>query len=412
MKRLLASGGMGEVWLARNASTGAEVALKLRVRGVTEADLELEIDERFRNEARVTSGLSHRNIVKVFDLVEEGDGTLALVMERLRGEPLSAYLDRLGPRSSRDAAAIMLPILGALEHVHERGFVHRDVTPSNIFLALDPDGHVTPKLVDFGLAKSFSSQGSAVLRPVQTVDGRVLGTPMYMAPERIRGADSSDPRSDLFAAAVVFYEIISGACPFLADTPAASLAAVLERHVDPDPRIEPRLWIAIRRALAKQPYERHVSARELADEARSALGSDPFAIEAIPLTDPPVEPRARHPGRPDASGPVGFEAGAKMRRASVALGVGAALVAAVAASVLGMRARSVAHALPAPERTAVTPVTVQPSPPAPSPLPTSTISPEPSSSGNARASAFAPPATHPTAKAPGHPRAIATTPGF
>ncbi len=158
LRRRLATGSMGgEVWLAPNVSTGADLTLKLLARGGSELEREMQVEARFRNEACMTAGLAHRNIVKVFDLVEEKDGTLAVVMERLRGETLFAYLQRLGPRPPRDALAIMIPILNALGDAHDRGIVHRDVTPSNIFLAVDRDGHVTPKLVDFGIAKSRSS---------------------------------------------------------------------------------------------------------------------------------------------------------------------------------------------------------------------------------------------------------------
>jgi eukaryotic-like serine/threonine-protein kinase len=288
LRRRLATGGMGEVWLARNVSTGAEVALKLLARGDSEVEHEIEVEQRFRNEACVTAGLSHRNIVKVFDLLDEADGTLGLVMERLRGETLFAYTQRLGARSPRDAVEIMIPILNALEHAHARGIVHRDVTPPNIFLAVDPDGHVTPKLVDFGIAKSRSSPRGEAAQPIQTLDGRVLGTPMYVAPERIRGSDDDDPRSDVFSVAVVMYETLTGTSPFAASTPAASLAAVLERPVDPDPRIDPRLWLEIRRAMAKQPYERHATAREFADALRASLGEKMGGLDAGTMKDPPI----------------------------------------------------------------------------------------------------------------------------
>src|SRR5580658_11023676 len=129
LRKRLATGGMGEVWLAWNVSTGAEVALKLLARGGSEREHEIDVEQRFRNEACVTAGLSHRNIVKVFDLVEEADGTLGLVMERLRGETLFAYVRRLGARPFRDAVEILVPILNALEHAHACGIVHRDVTP-------------------------------------------------------------------------------------------------------------------------------------------------------------------------------------------------------------------------------------------------------------------------------------------
>jgi serine/threonine-protein kinase len=286
LRKHLATGGMGEVWLALNGATGAHVALKLLRRGVADPERERETEMRFRNEARVSAGLAHRNIVKVFDLVESGDGTLGLVMEFLHGETLRAHLDRVGRLPEREAIAVATAVLNGLAHAHDRGIVHRDVTPANIFLAVDSDGHVTPKLVDFGIAKSTSSTKMHALQSVQTLDGRVLGTPMYMAPERIRGLDGIDPRSDVFASAVILYEMIAWECPFADSTPAASLAAVLERHVDPDPRIEPRLWLEIRRAMAKAPYERHATAREFCDALRKGLDGNQETLEVSLKVEP------------------------------------------------------------------------------------------------------------------------------
>ena len=287
--RRLATGGMGEGWVARNESTGADVALKMLRRGDADRERELQIEERFRHEARLSAMLSHRSIVKVFDLLEERDGTLVLVMELLRGETLQAYLERKGSRPAREGVAIVTPILSALAHAHERGIIHRDVTPSNIFLAVDPDGHVTPKLVDFGIAKlAGTGPQPSQLKPVQTVDGRVLGTPRYMAPERIRGSSEIDGRADLFAVAVVLYETLTGVSPFAASSASASLAAVLERHVDPDERIEPRIWIEIQRAMAKRAYERHATAHEMATALRAALGETEGALESsLRRTRPP-----------------------------------------------------------------------------------------------------------------------------
>jgi serine/threonine-protein kinase len=333
LRRRLAAGGMGEVWLARNVSTGAEVAVKLLARGASELEREIEVEQRFRNEACVTAGLSHRNIVKVFDLLEEADGTLGLVMERLRGETLFAYVQRLGPRPPRDAVEIMIPILNALEHAHARGVVHRDVTPPNIFLSVDPDGHVTPKLVDFGIAKSRSSPRGEAAQPIQTLDGRVLGTPMYVAPERIRGVDDVDPRSDVFSAGVVMYETMTGTSPFAASTPAASLAAVLERAVDPDSRTDPRLWLEIRRAMAKQPYERHATARELADALRAALGDVHGALAASTMKDPPIGWEENDGDEPESSG--GTNPHGKRRRARLSSAIWT-VMAVVIAAVLGV----------------------------------------------------------------------------
>jgi len=284
IRRRLATGGMGEVWVARNEATGADVALKILRRGDADRERELQTDERFRQEARLSAMLAHRNIVKVFDLIEEADGTLVLVMELLRGETLQDCIEREGPRPAREAVAIVAPILGALAHAHDRGIVHRDVTPSNIFLAIDPDGRVTPKLVDFGIAKlaitSSETQPASERRQLETLEGRVLGTPRYMAPERIRGSGDIDGRADIFSAAVVLYETLTGVSPFAATSASASLAAVLERHIDPDRRIEPRLWLEIRRALSKRPYERHATASELATALCAAIGEAEGPIEA------------------------------------------------------------------------------------------------------------------------------------
>src|SRR5579859_3758663 len=167
--RRVAVGGMGEVWVAKNDQTGAEVAIKVRRRDAGAGE---DAVARFRHEARLGAMLSHRSIVRIFDLVEESDGKLLLVMVLLHGETLERYLKSNGPLSTNEAVAIGVPLLSALAHAHDAGIVHRDVTPANVFLAIDPDGHVTPKLVDFGIAK-LPSTG------VKTLEGRVLGTPRY-----------------------------------------------------------------------------------------------------------------------------------------------------------------------------------------------------------------------------------------
>ena len=426
LRKHLATGGMGEVWLAQNGSTGAQVALKLLRRGLADPEREREAEQRFRNEAYVSAGLAHRNIVKVFDLVENGDGTLGLVMELLRGETLRSHLDRVGWLPEGDAVAVMTAVLSGLAHAHDRGIVHRDVTPSNIFLAVESDGHVTPKLVDFGIAKSATSSQLPSLQPVRTIDGRVLGTPMYMSPERIRGLDGIDARSDVFAAAVILYEMIAGVCPFADSTPSASLAAVLERHVDPDPRIEPRLWFEIRRAMAKPQCDRHASATEFCDALRRATGGRDEPLSASLKVEPDVN--WNDAAEADAGAQVLVaktsdrypRAQASLRRASWRVWAIAGAMASVALSFALLVVRAMAHHAP------TVPAAETAAPAAPSvhaPAPPLPLSPSllPSAAGSAasapRTDAVVPPGAGVRAKRPpssteSRPRPIATTPGF
>ncbi|AKU96525.1 serine/threonine protein kinase [Labilithrix luteola] len=259
--RRIGSGGMGEVWVAQNEKTQADVAVKMLKRAERSTDQE----ERFRREARLSATISHRHVVRIFDLVDEDDGTLGLVMEFLRGGTLEASMTENGPLSGPQAIAVALPVLSALHHIHEKGIIHRDVKPSNVFFALEPDGHVIPKILDFGIAK-LPSAGAGL-----TVDGSILGTPHYMSPEQIRGNSELDGRSDMFSFAVVLYEMLTGVRLFERSLPAASLAAVLELEVDPDPRIDPRLWLVLSRALAKRSYERYATCAEFAAALKSAV---------------------------------------------------------------------------------------------------------------------------------------------
>ncbi len=406
--RLLATGGMGEVWVARNEATGAEVALKVLRRDERAAGSvdDRQMEERFRQEARLSAQLSHRSIVRVFDLLEEPAGALILVMELLRGETLFHYLRRLGPRPDQEAVAILTPILGALAHAHDLGLLHRDVSPANIFLAVDPDGHVSPKLVDFGIAKPTGTASA-----VETVAGDVLGTPRYVAPERIRGATDVDGRADLFSAGVVLFETITGVCPFAASTASASLAAVLESTVDPDPRIGPRLWLEIRRALSKAPYERHASARELAAALREALGVTDAALEAtLQALEPEVAQRFELPSSvvPLAGG-VSSSA-TRGRRVSTWLVLGGAVgvLLAVVALALARGGRSGAASAPPMTSAAISSAVVAP------PLAPAAVAPPSVTAGvsNATSGVATPTAPAVRPKPAGRTRPVATTPGF
>ena len=374
-------GGMGDVWIARNEATQAEVAVKTLQR----ADRTALHDERFRREARLAATVSHRNVVRVFDLVDEDDGTLGLVMELLRGGTLEECMRERGPLSSMQALAVACAILSALHHVHEKGIIHRDVKPANIFFAVEPDGHVIPKILDFGIAKLPAASSTL------TVDGSVLGTPHYMAPEQIRGVADIDGRSDMFSLASVLYEMLTGERLFQRDSAAASLAAVLEHDVDPDPRIEPKVWIAVARALAKRPYERFANCGELAEALRDAVGAtdEDFAIalqelrprsDAIPESD-------RTTGGGLASSSPGARS-ARPRKApprSLLVTLGAAALAALLAVTATLAVtRWGGNAARRAERPVDSPV-ASPAPAAPapaSPAPSLTAATVPSSSGS------------------------------
>jgi serine/threonine protein kinase len=147
----LAVGGMGQVWTARNLTTDAEVAAKV----ILPAHASPEGLARFRREARATASLSHRAIVRVFDLIEldPARGSLVMVMELLRGQTLCHRLEHMGSLSVPETLELAFPLLSALTHAHGLGIVHRDVKPENVFLALEPDGQRLPKIVDFGISK-------------------------------------------------------------------------------------------------------------------------------------------------------------------------------------------------------------------------------------------------------------------
>ena len=403
LRRVLATGGMGQVWLARNEATGADVALKVLRRSDLDADTERQFEERFRQEARLSAMLAHRSIVRVFDLVEQESG-LVLVMELLRGETLHDYLQRLGPRSCDEAVAILAPILGALAHAHDLGLLHRDVSPANIFLAVDPDGHVAPKLVDFGIAKARAGVSSS---PVETAFGDVLGTPRYVAPERIRGASDVDGRADLFSVGVVLYELLTAVSPFAATSASASLASVLERTVDPDPAIDPRLWLELRRALSKQPYERHANARELAASLREALGASEGALEARLQAITPRVTAEPEDGAADAPLVLDRSFAAvlpRARRPSSWLVVGATLVLLTAGAAFALT-RGTRHFSAAPAPPQDPPASLGTG--APRPQPALTIA---SPGASVSPAAIAPSAPHP--RPASRPRPVATTPGF
>ncbi len=294
----IGSGGMASVYSARNELTGAEVAVK-HWTPRNHSPTSEATEARFRQEARIGATLNHRNIVRVMDLLELPDGALALVLERLSGRSLAEVLKEKKTLEPLMAVGVAVGVLDALARAHASSVLGRGLGPSNIFRSVETDGVVVPKLLDFGIAKLV--EGDAGL----TVADAALGTPRYMSPEQIRHLDL-DARSDLFSLASVTYEMMVGRSPFAAEVAGASIAAVLERDVDPDPAIPPRLWLELSRCLAKRPYERHASAAELAQALLDALDTSRAAasaalvelglrVETVPV--PAQEPSSPTPER-------------------------------------------------------------------------------------------------------------------
>ena len=302
IEREIGRGAFGNVFLADDSRLGRKVALKFLSipEGITD-DERQHLIARFEREAKAAAGLSHPNIVIIHDISEAG-GRYFISMEFLEGRPLSAII-REGPVSPERALGISCDVLSALEYSHEKGVVHRDIKPDNIFVLEDG----TVKLVDFGLSRVKSAS-------TITKTGAVMGSPGYLAPEIIEGG-KADERSDIFSFGVVLYEMLCGARPFGPDSPTDSLVTVLYRivHEEPVPPAErvpslpPELDAVLMQCLAKDSGDRfqNVSAlRKSLSTAASRLtgkgdeatlqpgGTSTSGALELPRSGPPAPDRA------------------------------------------------------------------------------------------------------------------------
>src|SRR5580692_4585327 len=271
----LGAGGMGEVYRARDARLGRDVALKIMPESFARDADRLR---RFEQEARAVAALNHPNILAIHD-VGQLDGSPFLVSELLEGESLRSTLDR-GPLPQRKTIEYGVQIAHGLGAAHEKGIVHRDLKPENIFIT--KDGRV--KILDFGLAKLAQNAGSesneVTMTSPHTAVGVVMGTASYMAPEQVRG-EVSDPRTDIFAFGAVLYEMLSGVRAFRRNTAAETMTAVLKEDPpelsDPGHLVSSALERIVRRCLEKNPEQRFQSARDLSFALGALSGTETSA---------------------------------------------------------------------------------------------------------------------------------------
>jgi TolB-like protein/Tfp pilus assembly protein PilF len=260
----LGTGGMGEVYRARDTRLGREVAIKL-LRAEVAGDAER--GKRFEQEARTVASLPHPNILALYD-VGTHEGRPYLVTELLEGQTLAERI-RAGDLTVAKAVELATQIAHGLAAAHERGIVHRDLKPGNVFVTRD--GVV--KILDFGLARLAQVEAGGWDRessPTETgltAVGSVLGTVGYMAPEQVRG-QPADHRSDIFAFGCVLHEMLCGTSPFQRETAADTASAILKE--DPPPLAElrqavsPAMQQLVDRCLEKRPEDRFASARDVA----------------------------------------------------------------------------------------------------------------------------------------------------
>ena len=284
---LLGRGGMAEVRAGTDLRLQRQVAVKFLLPEMAARD---DIRRRFEAEACAAASLSDPHAVAVFDTGEH-DGRPYIVMERLPGETLA---DRIatGPLDPDWVCQVAREVLGALAAAHAAGLVHRDVKPGNILITADDHA----KIADFGIAKSV--EGSAGDLDL-TGTGQLLGTPAYLAPERLDGA-AATAKSDLYALGVVLYEALTGRCPFPDTTPLATARAIVAGDYPPLDEVRPGLdrdlVTAVERAMATDPADRFDSATAMAaalSPASRVAGADPTLVGAPALGATSVMARPR-----------------------------------------------------------------------------------------------------------------------
>jgi serine/threonine-protein kinase len=260
--RLIGSGGLGAVYLARDEELDRSVAIKLNRAG---SWLGPEGRARFKREAMAVARLQHPNIASIHDVGEEG-GFSYTVLEYVDGGDLGQKL-RDGPFPPEAAARLMAALARAVDYAHSLGILHRDLKPSNILLTLDG----TPKIGDFGLAKLMGEREAGITSP-----GTFMGTPSYMAPEQTRGELRSIGRAtDIYALGTILYELLAGRRPFEGGTPIEMMMQVREAEPEPPSRWRPEvprdLDAICLKCLEKDPSLRYSTAGDLAEDLERFL---------------------------------------------------------------------------------------------------------------------------------------------
>ncbi len=280
LEKLLARGGMGSVWAARDERLDREVALKLLPHVLVN---EPSAARRFEREARAMARLQHPNVVGIFDVGTfdpgVGEELPYLVMELIRGRSLNELLDD-GPMPPRLAARVVEQVALALAAAHAVGVIHRDLKPSNVMVG--DGGHVT--VLDFGLALLAQRAGETSIETL-TSPGMVLGSCPYMAPEQALGKEVTTS-SDIFSCGAVLYETLSGERAFDGPTPMKVLQAVVQSDYRPlaavAPETPPELVAVVERCLAKEPNRRYRSSVDLARDLAIFQGTDETSLAEAP----------------------------------------------------------------------------------------------------------------------------------
>ena len=309
---VLGSGGMGQVYSARNIISGRIEAMKILL---SDYAAEPQLTERFNAEIRILASLDHPNIAQLRTAFEY-DNQLVMIMEFVEGATLEKRATE-GPIPLNEVLAYSDQVLSALSYAHSKGVTHRDIKPGNIMIT----SHDLIKLMDFGIAKSSTD----LERTQLTCPGTTLGSVYYMSPEQVRG-DTVDRRSDIYSFGVTMYEMLTGLRPFQAETAYALLNAHLNEAPEPpdlvNPLISPELNNIVLRAMAKAPDRRF----QTAEEFRTALcnlkeaGAECNAPKAIPIAVPV-----------SAEGPAARQS-KSYRGLWLSLGAGSAIVAMILAA--------------------------------------------------------------------------------
>jgi serine/threonine-protein kinase len=313
LNRLLGTGGMATVWSATNTFTERQFAVKFMLPGVAKTK---EAVDRFLQEAKVSARIDHPNIIEIIDVGQTEDGALFLVMELLTGVPLETALRRQNPPMTlTELTFVMVEVARALSAAHRNGVVHRDLKPSNVFLHKERDGRPVPKILDFGVSKFLEEEAGRL--HALTVQGTVLGSPLYMSPEQARGETRVDGRSDIFSFGAILFEALSGFRPF--DAPnfnalIVKIATGKPRDIDESaPHVPESLRSIVRDCLETNLDKRADSFDVIAERLMAALPDleaanvhvpapasgllphDPDATTALPVVRPSDRPPANPP---------------------------------------------------------------------------------------------------------------------